>query len=443
MKLADYIKTGINKWPNWLNLILLRCNVFGGWVYGGAYKRFLKQIDDINPEEKLLEMVNYAIENVPYYRKRYKDLRIHSVEEFEKKIGFIDKTEVMDHWDEFIADGVDLSKCNVGTTGGTSGKPMKLVLPQNRYVHSMAFWHKELKWFGWNYDTRAIIRNHRIKDGSNYMVNPILKEFIFDAFRMDKDYSKTIWKIMKKNNIRFIHAYPSAAYQFLKFCKNQKFDTSFINLCILTSEDVTEEQRYFIEEELKIKIYASYGHSEKLIMAGSSLYSSFYRIESCYGYCELVDENLKLIKINGKVGELVGTTFINKQFPLLRYRTGDFSSYADYNSKDYKLLNRVQGHWDKSIVYRSDGTYTSQTALNLHGEVYEHIDGLQYIQEKIGELIVLVIPNQNYTEADTAYFKEHFQNAMGKDSVVDLRFVDNLIFQKNGKFLPLISKVCL
>ncbi|MEG1574922.1 MAG: class I tRNA ligase family protein, partial [Bacteroidales bacterium] len=137
-----------------------------------------------------------------------------------------------------------------------SGKPMKLVLPQNRYVHSMAFWHKELKWFGWNYDTRAVIRNHRIKDGRNYMVNPILKEFIFDAFRMDKDYSKTIWKIMKKNNIQFIHAYPSAAYQFLKFCKNQKLDTSFIQLCILTSEDVTEEQRYFIEEELKIKIYA-------------------------------------------------------------------------------------------------------------------------------------------------------------------------------------------
>lgn len=445
MNFADYLKTGISYWPNWFNLLLLRCNVFGKYMYGRKYLNAIKHIDEVKTDKKLLEMVNYAIENVKYYRDRYHGLKLKSIAEFEEKIRFIDKNEVMAHWDEFLVDNIDWSKCIIGTTGGTSGKPLKLVIPKNRYIHSLAFWHKELKWYGWNYDTRAVIRNHKLKKGRNYMVNPVLKEFIFDAFRMDTDYAKTVWHIMRKHHIKYIHAYPSGAYQFLKYCTSQKLDISFIKLCILTSEGVTNEQRHFIEEELHIPIYISYGHSEKLIMAGSCPNSQYYHIEPCYGYCELIDINGNIIKETNKQGELVGTTYTNKYFPLIRYRTGDFSSYTNNictkHTKKYKLLNNILGHWDKSIIYRNDGGYTSLAALNLHSDIYEHIDGLQYIQEKKGELIILLIPNEKYTDMDTLFFKNHFKNALGDSAKIELKFVNKLIIQPNGKFLPLISKI--
>ena len=447
MNLADYIKSGISRWPNWVNLILLRCNIFGKYAYGWGYVKALKRIDAIDPQARLLEIVNYAIKHVPYYRKRYSGLKIQSISDFERIVQPIDKKEVMEHWDEFISDEIDWNKCITGTTGGTSGKPMKLVLPQNRYIHSLAFWHKELKWYGWNYNARAVIRNHKLNPDRIYMVNPILKEFIFDAFRMDITYAKQVWGVMRRFRVRYIHAYPSGAYQFLKYCVREGLDTSFIKLCILTSEGVTAEQRCFIEKELHIPIYASYGHSEKLIMAGTCPNSNCYHIEPCYGYAELIDSNGLAIKESNRQGELVGTTFINRYFPLIRYRTGDYSSYVDKECPKhglaYKLLDAVLGHRDKSLIYRKDGGYTSQTALNLHSEIYEHIDGLQYIQERKGELIVLLIPNKKYTEADTRFLVSHFKNALGSDSKVELRFVDQLIFQSNGKFLPLISKVVL
>lgn len=445
MNIADYLKTEISKWPNWLNLLLLKCNIFGAYAYGPGYLKALKSINDTNPEKELLKMTNYAIRHVPYYRKRYGQLYINSIAEFEEKISIIDKAEVMEHWDEFVADNMDWDKCVKGTTGGTSGKPMKLLLPKNRYIHSLAFWHKELKWYGWNYDTRAVIRNHKLAAERDYMVNPILKEFIFDAFRVSADYAKIIWKTMHRYRIKYIHAYPSAAYQFLKYCINQNLDTSFIKVCFLTSEGVTTEQRYFIEKELHISIYASYGHSEKLIMAGSCPYSEYYHIESCYGYCELIDDNGKVINEANRQGELVGTTFINKYFPLIRYRTGDFSSYVDdycsEHGREYGLLNHILGHRDKAIIYRKDGGYTSLTVLNLHSDIYEHIDGLQYIQERKGELTVLLIPNTKYTNADTLFLKSHFENALGSDAKVELRFVEKLIIEQNGKFLPLISRI--
>lgn len=441
MNIADYIKTGINIWPNWVNAFLLRCNIFGPLVYGRAYNTFITNIDHIDSVETLLNITNYAILHVEYYRKRYNGLKVGSLEEFQENIGFIDKKEVMDHWEEFLVDNIDWNKCVVMTTGGTSGKPMKLVLPKNRYVHSLAFWHKELKTYGWNYDARAVIRNHKLPTGRDYMINPILKEFIFDAFRMDENYAKRVWTIMNKNGVKYIHAYPSGAYQFLKYCIKQNLDVSFVKLCILTSEGVTAEQRHFIEQELNIPIYSSYGHSEKLIMAGSTPdHATEYSIEESYGYCELVSDENTLINKVGEMGELVGTTFTNRYFPLIRYKTGDYTEYTKFTNEE-RRIGTIQGHWDKSIIYRADGGYTSTAVLNLHGEIYEHIDGLQYLQEKKGCLVVMIIPNEKFTIDDESYLYNHFRNAMGNGGVVEIRIVKNLIIQENGKFLPLISNV--
>ena len=141
-------------------------------------------------------------------------------------------------------------------------------------------------------------------------------------------------------------------------------------------------QRHFIEEEMGIKIYSFFGHSEKLIMAGNCPKCNSYHIEESYGYCELVDSKGNIIKEPGVMGEMVGTTFANRYFPLIRYKTGDFSKYATnsecpLHGKQYRLLDGVIGRWDKSLIYRADGTTTSITAMNLHSNVYEHIDGLQ------------------------------------------------------------------
>ena len=204
---------------------------------------------------------------------------------------------------------------------------------------------------------------------------------------------------------------------------------------------MTAEQRHFVEQELCIPIYSSYGHSEKLIMAGSTPnHATEYSIEEAYGYCELLNDENQIINDIGIAGELVGTTFTNRYFPLIRYKTGDYSEYTQYTHKE-RRIGTVQGHWDKSIIYRADGGYTSMAALNLHGEIYEHIDGLQYLQERKGQLVVTIIPNKKFTSTDESYLYNHFRNAMGDGGIVEIRKVKNLIFQENGKFLPLLSKV--
>lgn len=442
MGLADYIKSRLPYWPNWINALLLKCNIFGSAVYGPAYRKMLRSIDSINPEQKLVEMVNYAIEHVPYYRNRYGTLRIKSRKDFEQHIGFIDKQEVLNHWNEFLSDDIDESNVIYGTTGGSTGKPMKLVFPLNRYLFSMTFIHRIWLRFGWNYETRGVFRNHHIEPGRDYIINPVMREIIFDTFRMNDSYAAKCWKILKKHNVRFIHAYPSSFYQFCKLCCRQNLDLSFIKTVFLGSEGITNEQRVLFQN-LNIQICTWYGHSECLILAGNSPASSLLEIESGYGHCELIDDEEKVISAENLNGQLVGTAYFNTVFPLIRYKTGDYSMYAasPNQNNEEMYLSSVHGHRDNSVIKKIDGTYTTTTALNLHGEIYSHIDGLQYMQKTKGYLIVCIIRNENYSDTDEATFRKHFSDAMGGEEYVEIRYVKSLIYGANHKFAQLISSI--
>ncbi len=437
MKFGDYIKNKLPEWPNWINALLLRLNCFGGLVYGISYRRFKKHLNEACPEKLLIDSVNYAIRHVPYYRNKYGNITIRSKEEFQKRIGFINKDEVMAHWNEFLVDDIDWKKVCLGTTGGTSGKPLKLVMPNNRYASELAFMHTMWEKSGWHYHTRGVIRNHNL-NGREYTINPILREIIFDPHRMSGSYAQTIYNTLRRYNVRYVTAYPSNAYQFCLLCLKQGLDISFISAFLCGSEGVTEEKRLFFERH-GIRVLTWYGHSEKLILGSNDTLSWDICIEPNYGFFELINNEGEAIETTGAEGEMTGTTFYNKVFPLIRYRTGDFAKIANLDGS--VTLSSIQGRREKSLIFRIDGSTTSTTILNLHNDFYEHIDGIQYIQEKVGYLKVLLIKNDSFTKKDEDFITSHIANAMGGREYIDIEYVDRLIYQANGKFLPLISKI--
>lgn len=442
MGLADFIKNSLPQYPNWLNGILLRCNCFHDLMYGCEMMRFKASIPSINHEKQLLDLVNYSIKNVPYYRKRYAGVSINSISEFKEKIGFIDKVEVMNNWNDFIADDIDMTKCLDATTSGTSGRPLRFLMPKNRYITEMAFITKIWQRSGWNYNCRANIRTVKFSSDRDYIINPISKEIQFDLFRMCDDYARVICKAMKRYNADTIYSYPSSAYQFLKICQRIGLDTSFIKYALLTSERITPEQYDFISNEMGIVISSYYGHSEKLIMAGM-IDDTRFTIEPGYGFAELVDDNGADVKEQGAEGELVGTTFYNRFMPLIRYKTGDIATYekidVDIDGITKTFLGSIVGRREKSLIYRYDGTVISDASLTLHNDFYNHIDGLQFVQTQKGYLDVLIIKNDKYTDEDETYYKQHVSKAMLGEEYVSIKYVDKLKFLPNGKFMPVMS----
>lgn len=402
--------------------------------------RILQNYRSYDASRNLLEVVNQAVKTIPYYQRQYKTT-VTSLNEFDNAINFIDKKTVMEQWDDFVLPGVSGRDIVTGTTSGTSGKPLKLILPKDRYVFELSTIYSMWKNVGWTGQIRAVIRNDHLKSGQTFRVNFLKKEIIFDGFRTTPDYYFEIHRILRKFNVGYIHAYPSSAYQFAAFLEREKLDVSFIKAFLCGSEALLPEHTELIKNRLGINIYHWYGHSEKLVLGGYCANSDLIHIEPTYGYFELIDEDGKVITEVGKRGEIVGTTLHNPYMPLIRYRTGDYAEYAgDYCEKCKRhlpLIKNITGRWDINRIYLNDGTYVSITALNLHNELYSFIDGLQYVQREKGKLEILVIRGQGYNDSIEKRFKEHFAVSFDNKCDFSIKYTSALEKEPNGKFLPL------
>jgi phenylacetate-CoA ligase len=411
------------------------------WYYKN--RRIKNNYFSFDSEAELKNVVNNAIRHIPFYKNNY-TTPVLSMEDFSRRIGFIDKATVMNNWKSFLRSGFPKNKVIMTTTGGTSGKPLKLILPKNRYIFELATMHSLWQHIGWHGQTRAVIRNHHLRTGQAFKINPVQKEVIFDGFRTTPAYYYQIYNTIKKYNIKYIHAYPSSAYQFANFLYNEKLNIDIAGF-LCGSEGFLPEQQALIQQVLGLRVYHWYGHSEKLVLGGYCKDSNLIHIEPTYGYCELIDEHGQAINTVGQIGEIVGTTLHNPYMPLIRYRTGDFAEYAgDYCphcKRRLLLLKNICGHREKNKIYKKDGSYITTTALNLHSDLYTKINGMQYVQKEKGKLVVKIIKGDDFTDDIANKYLMHFQKSFGNENEVEIQYVHQLDKLPNGKFQILISEL--
>ena len=441
---VDNIQDIIKRLPNPVNWLLLRLNLFPKYLYGKKYAKHKLEIKNaVAIDKRLIKNVNRFISTTPFYNEKY--TKIERISEFNKQVKFIDKDVVLANFDAFFSSDYKKEDYLEGKTGGSTGFPLKIFMPKNRYAFELSvvhnFWHS----VGWHYHTRGVIRNHKIDDNKIYDINPITKEIQFDAFRLDEAYCKQIYNVLKVNRIHFIQCYPSSAYLFCKICTALNLDLSFIKAFLTSSEPVLPFQKEFVEDKLGLTLFNFYGHSEKLIIAYQCPIEDVMHFEPTYGYAELIDEQGNNVTQEGAVGEIVGTTFNNFGMPFVRYKTGDAATYMGNGTCNCGhtglTVSQIIGHRSKNLIYKHDNTYTSPTALNLFSKLYDYIDGIQYVQEKKGELIIKLIPNKKYSQDIENEFCNHIKSIMGAKSEIFIHKVNKIDSEKNGKYAPLISRL--
>ena len=441
MGLADFVKNKLQLAPNWLTLPLLLLNQAGDRVYGNRCRRFKHDIPTLDPARQLIDIANYAINHVPYYKKRYGNITIKTVDDFKSTFGFLDKTEVIKHFDEFISDEAATIPHVTLSTSGTSGKPLKILMPADRYVTEMAFLGRILERSGWDYGIKIAIRKKQLPKGKDFIVNPVTKEIIFDGYRTEKTYLEKMARVARRYGADTLYGFPSTITQLLHLFKDYGTDISFLRRAILTSEAVTPCHYSFIEDQMGLKIVTFYGHTEKLILM-EQLDRSTFAIEPGYGFTEIINENGHPAA-PGEEGELVGTTFYNRVMPLLRYRTDDYATLTGVTVTIDTIVKPtvtdISGRREKSIIYRHDGSYTTANAFEIHDEREMSYEAIQYVQDKRGHLRVLVIKGADYNPADEQYMLTHYGHAMLGREYVSIEYVDRLITQPNGKALTVIN----
>lgn len=422
------------------------------WISGRAYRmtfRRGKLFENANREDilayqeaKLKEVLEFATEKIPAYQflrsvvSRYKSF--DALNEFP----LIEKTTLQENMEQYLPrDFARIPHYSI-TTGGTSGQQLEFYVDSNSQLVENAFQHRLWKRVGYSPSyRRATFRGvsfSNLKLGEYWQENPVYNEIQFSPFHMSEiNLDKYVNKI-RDYHPQFLYGYPSAIDMLAEFVlrNDLKSEMPKIKAALLISEGVNVDQRRRIEQAFTTRVFSFYGHSERVVMAGECEVNSTYHHFPDYGYLEIIDKDGNSCKRAGQRGEIIGTGFLNRSLPLIRYRTGDYATRNEYDCDCGRCWDRfsdVEGHRNLDMLVGVNGAKISTTALNMHGPMFRKVIRYQYSQRVKGKFELRLMVSPDFSEEDKQILYKAYIEKIGSELSLTIKIVEDIPLTTRGK----------
>ena len=143
---------------------------------------------------------------------------------------------------------------------------------------------------------------------------------------------------------------------------------------------------------------------------------------------------------------MVGTSFWSEGTPFIRYRTGDLAERGQIGcarcNRQFEILTRIEGR-KQDYVVTTDGGYVTLTALIFaqHFHAFGSIINMQLYQDRVGEVLVKVVPTSAFSDQDINEIKTTMEGAVGGRLSVRVQIVDEIPRTQRGKYRFLEQKL--
>lgn len=214
-------------------------------------------------QRMLRRTIKHAYENVPLYHRKFKSVRvtpddIKTVDDL-KKIPVTTKQELKDNFpDGVVAKGVDINKCDVRKTSGSTGIPLSVVYNEKDDDYSKAIYLRPNLSCGqkirdkWAYITAP---HHLLKPKKWFQQFGILAPRYMSMF---DDLNKQI-AFLGGFNPDVLDGYSSAIYLLAKEIERTESDKIHPRLIFTTAELLTDDMRRYSESIFGVNVYNQFG----------------------------------------------------------------------------------------------------------------------------------------------------------------------------------------
>jgi phenylacetate-CoA ligase len=431
----------------------------GYWRRVRAWQRFVADSEQWSREEldayqlrQLQEVLHHAYRHVPYYRRLFDELsaRPEDVKQIEDLSAFptVGKRELQEHLEEFLALNVPPRRREYYTTGGSTGIPVGFY--HDRGVTSAKEWaFITSQWRRVDYregDRCAVLRGTVVSSDEGWELRPLENALVLSAYHLTPEMMPGYLARLREFRPRFIQAYPSAITLLAQFMLHEHEEPlQGLRAILCGSENLYAWQREVLETAFECRIFSWYGQSERVSLAGECEYNQRLHILPQYGVTELLDNENRPIKEPGRRGEIVGTGFLVRAMPLIRYRTMDVGAYArgqcELCGRPYRLMEGIEGRLQEFIV-TDTGRLISMTAINMHSPVFDNVQQFRFYQDTAGRVTLRIVPKETFQPTtDERRILSELAPKLGTDIAIVLEFVDDIPRTRHGKHSFLEQKL--
>lgn len=390
-------------------------------------------------------------QHVPYYRQLFasRGFSPQDLTDLQQlaELPLLDKATIRANLDALKADdAAGLSRFN---TGGSSGEPLIFFIGNKRVSHDVAAKWRATRW--WNVDIgdpEAVIWGSPIELGSQDKIrllrDKIFRTHLIPAFEMSAQKLDGFIRHIQRIRPKMLFGYPSALAHIAEHAeKNAVVLTDLgIKVAFVTSERLYEHQREKIQTVFGCPVANGYGGRDAGFIAHQCPQGGMH-ITAEDIIVEIVDLDGNVAPL-GELGEIVVTHLATRDFPFIRYRTGDMGILSGETcscGRGLPLLAEVQGRTTDFVVAQ-DGTVLHGLALIYVLRDLEGVDAFKIIQESLENTSVQIVRTSAYQQASAEEkIISVFKTRLGQAVNINIEYPVFIAKEKSGKFRYVISHV--
>jgi phenylacetate-CoA ligase len=442
-----------------------------GWYWanrrlGSAFTRISREYEERETwnadhfrsylEEQLRTQVQRAYRQVPYYQSAFRQHGVSEelIERFRledlPRLPFLEKATIRKNSRVLLTEQSAKRPPKSFPTSGTTGTPLQIHWDSAVHQHNIAVRAaRSFRWAGVNYlDSRAVF-------AGRVVVPPTQLQPPFWRYNLwEKQLYISNYHIVRQNVPDYVAAldrfhpitftgFPSTLYFLAKLIAELGLKVHQPRAIITTSERLSPEMREVIQNVYCARAYQEYGSVENCALATECEHGRMHAHPD-FGIIEILRPDGTPTG-PGELGEVVVTGFANVNQIFIRYRMGDLAAWGSKacpcGRSLFPVLTELVGR-QEDVVVLPDGREMIRFDF-LFKELRGVAEG-QVVQEERDLLVINLVPSPEYLPQDAETIRERLAGkryGIGPEMRVEIRLLNQIPREKNGKFRPVVSRL--
>jgi len=400
--------------------------------------------------EKLKGLLREVSANVPFYNHLYSSQAVEEIDCLRKLWDFpvIDRKMTMIAKEGLLNKNINLKKCKVGRTGGTTGPPLRIYRDTETRSFALAAYYRFYDWMGiepgmpeaelWGAtefrNSKSEIRNQKFPHivSRTAIINQINNFRSYNAFSFNDEYLEGVVKNLQRFQPKLIRGYLSAILLLADYIKRNNIKGINPIAISSTSETLFPEYRQMIEGVFQAPLFNQYGCGEcnSIAFECSAHKGMHITMEHC-----ILEQNSE--------NNLIVTNLDNHSQPFIRYKNGDMGVISQEPCKcgnESPRLTELQGRANENIILKDGASVNGIFFANLLDEIgfinNNKLLRFQIVQDKVGEIEFKAEVKKELDSADLRKLKDMLMPFFNKVNITQHPFLNA---GPGGKFKYIVS----
>ena len=398
--------------------------------------------------EKLRFLIRHAYDSVPYYRERWKALKL-SPEDIRNrgdlaKLPVLTKEDVRQNFSRLVSERVSRHELVRRHTSGTTGKALHFYVTNEAIAFQWAIWWRHRMRFGlepgsWhaNFTGKRVVPLDQ-SSPPYWRWNRRMCQALLTMHHLTPAKMSSVMEFLNTNHFDFYSGYPSIIHMLALNAFEAGLTLDAPPRAVVTgAENMLDFQRRDIEKFTGAILTDQYGCSEGCGNA-SHCPQFVYHEDFEFGILEGAE-----LSPNHPAKSILCTGFGCDAFPFIRYEVGDAGVWQQDGAacscgRHSRAMTRIEGREDDYVVTPEGARimrfdYIFKDALN--------VSEVQIVQEQMGEITARVVRRSSYGAKDEAEISREVQRWISPTIRVRFEYPGEIERGANGKFRAVVSRL--